>query len=127
MNYATLGADLNAQFKIVHANGKSVGSGSDKPGGVKRAAAMAKMLANSMKSSQKNDDPAGGDSRKKSVSSLNEAGGRVGSSLITPDSAKVLEDIFNSIDPKEKTAFLSIDVRYVMQILCVMMICISIY
>jgi len=108
---------LNTQFKIVHANGKSVVSTGERTN-IKRAAALARTLASSLKGSQKDIEIVDNSSRKKSMNSFNDTSGRVGSSLATPDTAKELEDVFNSIDPKVKATFLSVDVRYVMQIIC---------
>ena len=108
--YFFTGADLNAQFKIVHANGKSVASIPDKTN-IKRTAALAKYLANSMKTSQKENDD--GSSRKKSIShSINDGtGDRVGSSLGSDTTGKELQAVFDSIEPGVKTHFLKHEVR----------------
>ena len=106
MFYLLLGADLNAQFKIVYANGKSVGSGPDKLR-IKGTAALAKLLVDSMKGSQ-NKDAA---SRKKSMNSVNDASVDNGSSE-KHDSEKELEATLRIIKPDEKAYFLTHDVRY---------------
>jgi len=107
MFYLLQGADLNAQFKIVYANGKSVGNAIDKSP-AKGAKALAKLLIDSMKAAGRNSDTF---SRKKSMSnSVNDASGDQGS-LEKVDSEKELEATLQLIKPDEKAYFLSHDVR----------------
>ena len=99
MFYLLQGADLNAQFRIVLPNGKLAGSSSDKSN-IKRATALAKALANSMKGPQTNQEGI----RKMSVNEV--------SVVSMQDSEDDSSIILKFITPEVKTVFLSHDVSH---------------
>ena len=99
MIYLLQGADLNAQFRIVLPNGKLAGSSSDKSN-IKRATALAKALANSMKGPQTNQEGI----RKMSVNEVS-----VASMQDSEDDSSI---ILKSIKLEDKAVFLSHDVSH---------------